>query len=178
MPAGLVRGKEGEKAWERAKQIVRKNYPDLANVDKTTKDRKLKDRFYALVVTLYKSVCKSPKYQCEMVGGQMYQLLTRLEAQADAPNYRKGSGSKICSKCRFAKNGRCTLYNFKFRSGYTCDSWQPKKRVYLSPHQIGVLRQGSGSSKLPPPNGGNGSGNGNGSNGGSMNGGGMMGGGD
>lgn len=71
MPAGLVKGKDGERAWEKAKSIVRKQYPALSE------NGKGKDRFWALVTTVYKSVCKSPDYACEGMSG----LLDRLDGK-------------------------------------------------------------------------------------------------
>jgi hypothetical protein len=59
MPAALVNGPDGEKAWEKAKALVREQYPDL-DPDDDAKSAK----FYALATTIYKSVCKSPKYDC------------------------------------------------------------------------------------------------------------------
>ena len=74
MPANLVRGPDGEKAWERAKEIVREQYGDIEKSDK--------DRFYALVTTVYKSICKSPDYNCrvgeDIRPGTMGELIERL----------------------------------------------------------------------------------------------------
>lgn len=59
MPSSFVKGPDGEKAWEKAKALVREQYPDLDPEDDATSDK-----FYALATTIYKSVCKSPKYDC------------------------------------------------------------------------------------------------------------------
>lgn len=58
MPANLVKGPDGEEAWKKAMSIVRDQYPDL------DPDGGDSDRFYALVTTVYRSVCKSDKYSC------------------------------------------------------------------------------------------------------------------
>ena len=59
MPAALVNGPDGEKAWAKSKALVREQYPDLDPDDDATSDK-----FYALTTTIYKSVCQSPKYDC------------------------------------------------------------------------------------------------------------------
>lgn len=48
MPSALVRTPEEEKDWDRAKDIIRQEYPD--------KEEKDKDGFYALVTTVFKSI--------------------------------------------------------------------------------------------------------------------------
>lgn len=78
MPKWIV-GKDGESAWAKAKNIVRKEYG--AALEKSDSDR-----FYSLVTTVYKSICKSPDYDCgigkaEDAGygvGSMNQLIERL----------------------------------------------------------------------------------------------------
>jgi hypothetical protein len=57
MPASFVKTSDGEKAWKKAKGIVQKEYG--AGLEKSNPDR-----FYSLVTTVYKSVCKSPDYKC------------------------------------------------------------------------------------------------------------------
>jgi len=52
-----VSGPDGEKAWNKAKGIVREQYG--AGLEKSDPDR-----FYSLVTTVYKSVCKSPDFSC------------------------------------------------------------------------------------------------------------------
>lgn len=43
-----------------------------------------------------------------------------------APNYRPAAETaSSCSKCVHAQSGYCTLYDFDFESGYTCDSFAP-----------------------------------------------------
>jgi hypothetical protein len=76
MPKAMHGQPVNEKAWQRAKTIVGREYPKLGGKG---------DRFYALVTTIYKSVCKSPEYACEGVRGYgggmngMNSLLQRLE---------------------------------------------------------------------------------------------------
>jgi len=50
MPSGVVRNAEEEKDWERAKGIIREQYPDKEEQDK--------EGFYALVTTVFKSIRK------------------------------------------------------------------------------------------------------------------------
>lgn len=74
MPASSVKGPEGEKAWKRAKEIVRMSYPDA---------KEDSDKFWALVQTIYKDVCKSDKYNCESLqknssSPKMSEVLERL----------------------------------------------------------------------------------------------------
>lgn len=54
MPS-FIKGKDGERAWSKAKRIIGKQYP---KIDKDS------DRFYRLVTTVYKSVCKSKDFDC------------------------------------------------------------------------------------------------------------------
>ena len=43
-----------------------------------------------------------------------------------APNYGPAEdAASSCSKCAHAQSGYCTLYDFDFESGYTCDSFTP-----------------------------------------------------
>lgn len=48
------------------------------------------------------------------------------KAQSDAPNYRfVGTDEpERCQTCEYAEGMRCTLYNFTFQAGYTCDAWE------------------------------------------------------
>lgn len=55
MPASVVKNKAGEEAWTRAKAQVNKEYPDVP---------KDSDRYYQLVMHIYKSICTSPKHDC------------------------------------------------------------------------------------------------------------------
>jgi|GEM_PF-3695728 len=57
MPANFVRTPDGEKAWKKAKGIVAKEYG--AGLEKSDPDK-----FYSLVTTIYKNVCKSPDFDC------------------------------------------------------------------------------------------------------------------
>ncbi len=81
MPA-FVKGPDGEKAWKKAKGIVEKEYGDIEKSDP--------DKFFALVTTVYKSVCKSPDFNCgEATEGavSMGSLIERLEQKgAEAMN--------------------------------------------------------------------------------------------
>lgn len=57
MPAAVVRTKDGEDAWRRAKSAVSKQYGgEIA---------KGSDRYYQLVMHVYKSICASPKHDCK-----------------------------------------------------------------------------------------------------------------
>jgi replication-associated recombination protein RarA len=47
MPANVVKTPADEKAWEKAKAAVRKQYPGIQEGD---------DRFYALTMTIFKSM--------------------------------------------------------------------------------------------------------------------------
>ena len=72
MPSSSVKGPDGEKAWERAKEIVKMSYPKAKG-----------DKFWALVQTIYKDVCKSDKYNCESLqkessSPKMSEILERL----------------------------------------------------------------------------------------------------
>ena len=56
MPASVVKTAQDEADWERAKAIVAKQYPDKAKSAES--DGPEKDSFYALVMTVYKSILK------------------------------------------------------------------------------------------------------------------------
>jgi|GEM_PF-4261046 len=77
MPSWIT-GKDGERAWQKAKGIVAKEYGAAV-------ERNDPDRFYSLVTTVYKSVCKSPDYDCgiakktEDVSPRLDSLMERLE---------------------------------------------------------------------------------------------------
>lgn len=53
--------------------------------------------------------------------------LRLVEAEQDAPNYRMVTSAKKCNVCKFAVNGFCEKYDFKFKPGATCDAWQSKE---------------------------------------------------
>lgn len=57
MPAWLEKTPDGKKAWERAKKIVKDQYPG-------TDEKSDPEKFYALVTQITKSICKSEKYDC------------------------------------------------------------------------------------------------------------------
>lgn len=48
------------------------------------------------------------------------------KAQSDAPNYRfVGTDEpERCQTCEYAEGMRCTLFDFTFQAGYTCDAWK------------------------------------------------------
>ena len=52
-----ITGKDGDKAWKKATDIVTKEY------GASVKDSD-PDKFYSLVTTVYKNVCKSPDFDC------------------------------------------------------------------------------------------------------------------
>jgi len=56
MPNWVI-GKDGEKSWKKAAGIIRKEYG--SDIEKSDPDK-----FYSLVTTIYKNVCKSPDYDC------------------------------------------------------------------------------------------------------------------
>jgi hypothetical protein len=75
MPA-WVKGKDGEKAWAKAKAAAKKQYPGVEQSDP--------DKFYAIVTTIYKNICKSPDYDCRIgeeieTRTHMRHLIERLE---------------------------------------------------------------------------------------------------
>jgi len=47
MPTGVVKTKKDEEAWNRAKSIARKQYPKI---------KEDSDKFYAIVMTIYKNI--------------------------------------------------------------------------------------------------------------------------
>lgn len=55
-----IKGKDGELGWEKAKSIVKKEYG--SGIEKSDPEK-----FYSLVTTIYKNVCKSPDYECGIV---------------------------------------------------------------------------------------------------------------
>lgn len=77
---GWVGGRDGERAWDRAKKIILKQYPQLKGVDDEDAPKARKDKFYALTTTVYKSICKGEGYECApMKSESMGELLVRLE---------------------------------------------------------------------------------------------------
>jgi hypothetical protein len=69
MPAGAIRGKESEKTWGLAVKAAKEQYPGLKSKDS--------DRFYAVVMTIYKSMCKNRA--CSPKRESMSDLLCKLE---------------------------------------------------------------------------------------------------
>lgn len=54
----------------------------------------------------------------------MLDLLIRLEARGDAPNYRQATAEKRCGNCRhLTEGGECKLFGFKPARSFVCDSW-------------------------------------------------------
>ena len=51
MPSSVVKNLEDEKYWKEAKRVTREQYPDLESKDK--------NRFYAVVMSIYKNMCKN-----------------------------------------------------------------------------------------------------------------------
>lgn len=48
-----------------------------------------------------------------------------IKSVEDAPNYRLSENPDMaCGNCGFNRGGFCSLYNFFWDRGYTCDSWQ------------------------------------------------------
>lgn len=56
MPASSIKGPHAEEAWKRAKKQVEKQYAGKVS--------KGSDRYYQLVMHIYKSICASPKHDC------------------------------------------------------------------------------------------------------------------
>lgn len=52
------------------------------------------------------------------------------KAQEDAPNYRfvGADEPERCQTCIHADGSYCTLYEFDFEPGYTCDTWEPMEQ--------------------------------------------------
>lgn len=67
MPPNFVKN---EKVWNRAKELVKKEYGDIKKSDP--------DKFYALTTTIYKSICKSPDYDCGKTYESTRSLLNRM----------------------------------------------------------------------------------------------------
>jgi len=77
---GFVGGRDGERAWGKAKRIILKQYPQLAGSDDEDAPKAKKNKFYALVTTVYKSVCKGSDFECApMQSESMGETLDRLE---------------------------------------------------------------------------------------------------
>ena len=65
MPIGVLKGSDSEKYWEMAKKSAKEQYPGLESKDR--------DRFYAIVMSIYKKMCKgkdcSPKEESMTISG-------------------------------------------------------------------------------------------------------------
>ncbi len=71
---GFVSGPDGEKVWWMAKRLAKEQYPGLKDKDK--------DKFYAIVTSIMKNICKSNEYNCGGFGESMSDMLDRLEERA------------------------------------------------------------------------------------------------
>lgn len=96
MPSNLVRTKDGEKAWKKAKVAANKQYPGAEKSDP--------DKFYAIVTTIYKKICKSPDYDCRVgeeieVKTRMRSLIERLERIGN-PEFRAMAVADLGRKVR------------------------------------------------------------------------------
>lgn len=70
MPSGAIKGPGAEEIWKRAKDIISQEYPGTEKSDP--------NKYYALVMTVYKSICK--KHGCTPAREEkMSHLLGRLE---------------------------------------------------------------------------------------------------
>lgn len=69
MPVGVVKGPKSEEIWKRAKGIATEGYPGL--------EASNSDKFYAIVMTIYKAICK--KHGCSPSEERTSLLLGRLE---------------------------------------------------------------------------------------------------
>lgn len=69
MPVGAIRGPEAEKAWKSAVAAAKEQYPGMKSKDS--------DRFYAIVMTIYKSICKNKA--CSPKRESMSSVLGRIE---------------------------------------------------------------------------------------------------
>jgi hypothetical protein len=79
MPANLVKGPDGEEAWEKSKADAAKAYPELAKKAKAKKLSKGEaQKFWGTVTKIYKARCKNEKYNCE----SMSEILVRLESRS------------------------------------------------------------------------------------------------
>jgi hypothetical protein len=86
MPVGVIKGPESEAIWKRAKEAAQEQYPDLK--------RKDKNRFYAIVMTIYKNMCT--KHNCTPKSeSDMSMILNRIEL---FESYSEESKEKILPK--------------------------------------------------------------------------------
>lgn len=155
MPASWVKN---EAMWKRAKEIVKEQYPEFSETGSE------KDRFFALVTTLYKKLCASPKHDCEDFSESIRlveALDEMLEAKKDAPDYRRASGKMKCGNCIFAGPDRlCRRFDFTFEQGFVCDAWKPKDRILFHTGYVGRAHKHKNNGNGANGNGGNGNGNG------------------
>ncbi|MEJ2293275.1 MAG: hypothetical protein P8Y23_00725 [Candidatus Lokiarchaeota archaeon] len=70
MPTGVIKGPESEAIWARAVKTTEEQYPGLKGKDK--------NKFYAIVMTIYKNMCT--KHKCTPKNeSDMSMILNRLE---------------------------------------------------------------------------------------------------
>src|SRR3990172_377162 len=66
--------------------------------------------------------------------------LSKLSARADAPNYRKSTGSEKCATCTFFDDGTCTKWDFQANKEWVCDSWKSKEAVDFGDMPLDLAR--------------------------------------
>lgn len=75
-----ISGPDGERAWKKAKGIVANEYG--RGLEKSAPEK-----FYSLVATIYKNVCKSSDYDCGIGEGKemsMKELIERASKRSDS----------------------------------------------------------------------------------------------
>lgn len=73
MPTNAVRGPEGEEQWERAKKAAIDQYGDISKSDP--------EKFYSIVMTIYKSMCTKHKCSPKAESISMSKLISLLESK-------------------------------------------------------------------------------------------------
>lgn len=93
MPASFVVGKYGEKAWKRAKDLVDNEYgAELEESDP--------EKYYALVATIYKNICKSPKHDCAVKGEKKESELISIGNLIEKANDRNAMVDSIVNQLK------------------------------------------------------------------------------
>lgn len=78
MPVGVIKGPDSEVVWKRAKEAAQEQYPGLKGKDK--------NRFYAIVMTIYKNICT--KHNCTpKAESDMSMILNRIELFESCSEY-------------------------------------------------------------------------------------------
>jgi len=72
LPQGVIKGPDAESSWKAAVAAAQEQYPGLKSKDS--------DRFYAIVMTIYKKMCKNKS--CTPKSEGMGSLLRRIEESA------------------------------------------------------------------------------------------------